>query len=221
MITETVPTVTDWIQAGCAVILMIVAVVALFSWRSQKRFEATVELLSNSHKAKDYLSLLRDRTGAGRSYASSSRFVKELALGEIENTYERRLHANEQVLKFKEPELTNLYNIVLDMRTKAWVLFGKTNKFYKFYDEIVCMSTNVYLSHTAMVFVLQRLSKGGLSESEKQEAEKQEYIFHDRIYNQITDDPIDKRIEEMIAELENERPSFFWNDFADDDYSNY
>lgn len=221
MITETVPSATDYIQAVCAVILVIVAVVALFSWRSQKRFEATVELLSNSHKAKDYLSLLRNRTGSARNYQSSTRFLKELNLDEIENTYDRRLHTNEQVLKSKEPELTNLYNTVLDMRTKAWVLFGKTNRFYKFYDEIVCMSINVYLNHTAMVFVLQTMAKGGLSESEKEKAEKQESIFYDRIYNQIIDDPINNRIEEMIAELENERPSFFWNDYSDDDYYNY
>ncbi|SFH46425.1 hypothetical protein [Pedobacter insulae] len=210
----------EFIQAICAVIVAVIALVALFSWRSQKRFEAVIELLINTHKAKEYMELLRDQSAGIKGYASAMSFRKTLNLKDIENIYERRMTEYQLVLEAKEPQLSELYGIVLDMRTKAWVLFGKNNKFYRFYDEIISMSMGIYFTHTAMIFTLERLIKGGLSEEDIKICQDQEYNFHDRIYRKPNDE-ITKKIEEMIAKLEEERPIFFWSDYEEDNYTNY
>jgi hypothetical protein len=181
---------TDVIQSVCAISVMIIALVALFSWKSQKKFEARMELLSNTDKAMQYIRLLRKYDLMKTNYSEYLIVYKEFKTGEFDDIFKKRQYFHDMALQLKEPELTNLYNVVVDMRAKSWALFGKEDEFYKFYEKVLDINRFIYLNHASMKFVLEEQSKLDITQERRDIAANQESIFHDRIYERPMDDSI-------------------------------
>jgi hypothetical protein len=138
---------SNWINFFSMVATVVtgfVAVVALTSWKQEKRYEIKMNAFAKSRSALDLVKYLR-------SPISFNGIVSK----ELEDTYllnqgkEKLTPVDTQALiftaKLKYHETT--YKEILYLRETLWATYGERNIYYRFYDAIITTILRVHNAH--------------------------------------------------------------------------
>ena len=203
-----VPSLTDWIQAGCSIILVYAAFKALSTWKPQKKFELITELLGKSHIGIEFVRLLRLNRYVEKNQVIQADFHRQLRDTQWDDAASRSQYRREKFLEAKSDQLRTMLTTVSEMKIKAEASFGIDNDFYRFFDAIVKLSEEVQYNHSMLYWLEEELKDEDLSdeESNKKIAERKKYL--NIIY--ATDDPskdeILNRFLSMKSNLDSHRP---------------
>jgi hypothetical protein len=204
----TVPSLTDWIQAFCSVILVYAAFKALSTWKPQKKFELITELLAKSHIGIEFVRLLRLNRYIEKNEELLKDFHNELREMTRNDFASKNQYRREKFMEAKADQLRAMLTTIIEMKIKAEASFGQNNDFYRFFDAVVGLHEEVVNVHQIVYWLDEELKDDDLSKEEriKKTTERDEYLKTIYVSPDPSKDEILNRFLSMKKALEVHRP---------------
>jgi len=202
------PSLTDWIQAACSVILVYAAFKALSTWKPQKKFELITELLAKSHIGIEFIKFLRLNRYVEQNKEVFEDFHKQLRDGKWRDAADRNQFRRQKYMEAKADRLSTMLTTVIEMRIKAEASFGQDDDFYRFFDEVVKLNNEVDYAYNMLHWVEEILRDGDLDheEEDKRLTERDEYLKIIYVTADPRNDEILNRFLDMQKGLNTHRP---------------